>query len=78
MAQSRYAAGERDARKIEAEVRRFIEGHPFVKIDYARICDVQTMRDVERIEQETVLALAVWVGKTRLIDNHVLGEDLSI
>jgi len=78
LAQSRYAAGERDARKIEAEVRRFIEGHPYVKIDYARICDVQTMQDVERIERESVLALAVWVGKTRLIDNHVLGEDLSI
>ncbi len=78
LAENRYAAGERDARKIEAEVRHFIEGHPFVKIDYARICDTQTMRDVERIERESVLALAVWVGKTRLIDNHIFGEELPI
>jgi pantothenate synthetase len=36
------------------------------------------MKDKPRIEGETVLALAVWVGKTRLIDNHVFGEALEI
>ena len=36
------------------------------------------MKDVPRIEGETVLALAVWIGKTRLIDNHVFGELLDI
>ena len=78
LAESLYGAGERDAQKIEGDVRRFIEGYPFTKIDYARICDVATMKNVERIERESVLALAVWVGKTRLIDNHVLGEEIPI
>ncbi len=36
------------------------------------------MRDTPRIEAESVLALAVRVGKTRLIDNHVFGEPLDI
>ena len=36
------------------------------------------MKDIPRIEGEAVLALAVWVGKTRLIDNHVFGEPLDI
>jgi pantoate--beta-alanine ligase len=36
------------------------------------------MKNISRIDQEAVLALAVWVGKTRLIDNHVFGEPLDI
>jgi pantoate--beta-alanine ligase len=36
------------------------------------------MQDITRIDQEAVLALAVWVGKTRLIDNYLFGEPLDI
>jgi pantoate--beta-alanine ligase len=73
-----YEAGERDAERIAAKVRDFVAAHPYVKIDYVKICDVATMKDAPRIEGDTVLALAVWVGKTRLIDNHVFGEALEI
>jgi pantoate--beta-alanine ligase len=78
MAKERYAKGERDTESILSEVRRFIAGHPYTEIDYARICDTETMQDIARIEGEAVLALAVRVGKTRLIDNHVFGEPLDI
>ena len=57
---------------------QLIAGHPHTEIDYAQICDTTTMKDVSRIEGECVLALAVRVGKTRLIDNHVFGEPLDI
>ncbi len=78
LAGERYEKGERDTGIILAEVRRFIAGHPYTEIDYARICDTGTMADVPRIEGEAVLALAVRVGKTRLIDNQVFGEPLDI
>jgi len=78
LAKGVYERGERETEVILKEVREFIAGHPYVKIDYAQICDVATMKDVSRIEGSAVLALAIWVGKTRLIDNHVFGEPLDI
>lgn len=78
MAKELYEKGERDTDRILTKVRGFIAGHPHVKIDYAQICATATMNNIPRIDQEAVLALAVWVGKTRLIDNHVFGETLAI
>lgn len=73
-----YETGERDTDHILTTVREFIAGHPYVNIDYAQICATATMQNISRIDQEAVLALAVWIGKTRLIDNHVFGEPLDI
>jgi len=73
-----YDKGERDAERILEKVRARIEGYPYTEIDYARICDASTMKDASRIEGECVLALAVRVGRTRLIDNLVFGEALTI
>ncbi len=63
--------GERSAKRILERVRTIIEGYPLTTIDYAKICDASTIEDVDTVEGECVLALAVWVGKTRLIDNIV-------
>lgn len=78
MAKEMYEAGERDAARIITAVRSFIEQHPFTKIDYVQICDTTTMRDVDTLKGECVIALAVRVGKARLIDNYVFGEPLDI
>ena len=78
LAKELYETGERDTDHILTKVREFIAGHPYVKIDYAQICSTATMEHISRIEKEAVLALAVWVGKTRLIDNHIFGEPLDI
>lgn len=78
LAKERYEKGERDTGVILSEVRKFITSHPHAEIDYVRICDTETMSDIPRIEGEAVLALAVRVGKTRLIDNHVFGEPLDV
>jgi pantoate--beta-alanine ligase len=78
LAKSLYEKGERKVDVILKEVRERIIGHPYVKIDYAQICDSSTMKNISSIEDSSVLALAVWVGKTRLIDNHVFGETLDI
>jgi pantoate--beta-alanine ligase len=73
-----FDKGERDAAAILGKVLVLINSYPFTEIDYARICETSTMNDTARIEGECVLALAVRVGKTRLIDNRVFGESLDI
>ncbi len=71
-ARSAFEAGERDCRKILATVRRVLEAHPLVNIDYAEIRDAETLLPVERVEGRAVVALAARVGKARLIDNTFL------
>jgi pantoate--beta-alanine ligase len=75
-AQAAYDRGERRAAAIEQLAREIIQARPFTQIDYAKIVGTRNMKEMDFIEQEAVLALAVRVGKTRLIDNHVLGEKL--
>lgn len=58
--------GERDARKVIARVR---EGMKDVKIDYVELVDGEVFDPVDRIAGTVVLAVAAWVGDTRLIDN---------
>ncbi len=73
-----YDTGERSSGKIIRAVQEFITSYGGTRIDYVKICDTETMEDVEHIERESVLALAVWVGSTRLIDNYVFGQPLNI
>jgi pantoate--beta-alanine ligase len=62
-------AGERDPEKIKASARDLISGHPFTEIDYITICDPLALEDIDILKEKALLALAVRVGKTRLIDN---------
>jgi pantoate--beta-alanine ligase len=64
--------GERELFKIRKAMEAFILSHPHTTIDYINICDSQTLEDLETIEKEALVALAVKVGKTRLIDNRLI------
>ncbi len=68
------AAGERSAKKILATVREIIEPTPYTRIDYLAVVDPETLKEVDRLDGAARLMLAVWVGKTRLIDNTLLEE----
>ncbi|MCX6349226.1 MAG: pantoate--beta-alanine ligase [Candidatus Aureabacteria bacterium] len=61
--------GERDGRRIRAAMRRIVEREPSARIDYLEIVDGEDLRPVRRIEPGARAALAVFIGKTRLIDN---------
>jgi pantoate--beta-alanine ligase len=61
--------GERKADRILQEMRGILQSEPLVRMDYAQICDAHTLQDVDRIEGDVVVALAAYLGKTRLIDN---------
>ncbi|OGP85501.1 MAG: pantoate--beta-alanine ligase [Deltaproteobacteria bacterium RBG_16_54_11] len=70
-----FAQGERSAATILQEVRRIIEEEKSADIDYVKICDAHTLEDIEEIKGEAIIALAVKMGKTRLIDNIILKEE---
>jgi len=76
LAQKLYDQGERSAAKIISEARQLIQNAPYTDIDYIKICDTGTMKDIEKIEKNALIALAVKVSQTRLIDNHVFGENI--
>jgi pantoate--beta-alanine ligase len=78
LAKELYDNGERDAASILQAVRDRLGKSPLVRLEYAKICDVVTLRDLAELEQAAVLALAAKVGRTRLIDNYVFGEKLNI
>lgn len=71
-AQKLADSGERDSQKILKAVNDCLTTGGGATVDYAKLCNPETIEDVERIDGPTLLALAVWVGKTRLIDNCVL------
>ena len=74
-AEELFAQGERKAEEIISEAKKIIEAERLARIDYLKICDVKTLKDVEQIiQEEVVLALAVKIGKARLIDNIVLNS----
>jgi len=77
LAQKLYSKGERKTSVMIKEVEKLIERTPFTAIDYVKICDAETLEDIHEIKSRSVMALAVKVGKTRLIDNHVFGEKLK-
>ena len=65
-------SGERKTKKIIGEMEKMIRKEKLAKIDYMSICNPQTLEDVEEVKGETLVALAIWIGKTRLIDNILL------
>jgi len=67
-----FERGEKTAEKIIKEIKSSIDTEPLAQIDYVKICDTKTIEDIEKIDREAVLALAVKIGKARLIDNVVL------
>ncbi|RMF74246.1 MAG: pantoate--beta-alanine ligase [Acidobacteria bacterium] len=64
--------GVRDARQVEAAMRQVIESEPLARLDYLAITDTETLERVDEIDRRVLVALAVWIGETRLIDNMIL------
>jgi len=64
--------GERDAARIRQEMERLINSFPYTDIDYISICDPETLDELKYIKDRALVALAVRVGKARLIDNMII------
>ncbi len=72
LADKMFQEGERDAKVIKKAIESLIQGYPFTNIDYVSICNPDTLEEIGTLEEESLLALAVRVGATRLIDNCVI------
>ncbi len=73
-AMSLYERGERDASSVIETMRALIESKSSTRVQYIAAVDARTLEDVGTLHAGAMLALAVFVGATRLIDNIVLGE----
>jgi pantoate--beta-alanine ligase len=71
-AQTLVENGLQDAAKIIDTAAKLIRSHPETEIDYITICDPETLDDMKTIDRPVLMALAVKVGKARLIDNMIL------
>jgi pantoate--beta-alanine ligase len=71
-AAARFGKGERRAAAIVQAARDSIAAEPLAGIDYLTLCDTEELKDLALIDREAVLAVAVKIGRARLIDNVVL------
>jgi pantoate--beta-alanine ligase len=76
-AKKRFKDGITDAELLKSEIHAIILSYSGVSIDYISLVDKDNLSDKEVIDSNSVLALAVKVGKTRLIDNCLLANDIE-
>jgi pantoate--beta-alanine ligase len=73
-AQSAYERGERGAENLRQIMAQIIQNEPLARMQYISCADPDTLQEIQqRIDGQALLSMAVFVGKTRLIDNRVLG-----
>ncbi len=73
LARELWQGGEKDADKIRPQMTSLIQKEPLAKIDYVSIADANTLEELQKIDRPAIVFLAVRIGKTRLIDNVILG-----
>jgi len=74
-AKKAFKEGERNAHRIIDVVRNTIDAEPRARLDYVTVADAETLEKLDRIdERPTLIAVAAYVGKTRLIDNLILNK----
>ncbi len=69
------ADGEKDADVLVAKMKANVETEPMAKIDYVKAVNGLTMQQQKEIKAPMLIAMAVYIGKTRLIDNMIISED---
>ncbi len=68
-AERAVAAGERDAAKVVAGILAVLEAEPLARVDYIEAVDPETLEPVAQLRGDVLVVLAVFIGRTRLIDN---------
>jgi pantoate--beta-alanine ligase len=72
-AEAAFRGGERDAETLRSMVRGRVEAEPRVRLEYVSVADAESLDELTRVAGPAILSLAARVGRTRLIDNVVLG-----
>lgn len=71
LGQKMVEEGETDAEKVTAAMKELIQKEPLAKIDYVKAVDGLTMQQIKEVKKPMLVAIAVYIGKTRLIDNFI-------
>ena len=71
-AEAMIQKGERKTSTLVSEIQKMIDGKRTTRIDYIQIVDPDTLQPLDEIQKQAVIALAVFIGKTRLIDNIII------
>ena len=71
-ARDAYASGERNASILRQIVTGMVKQEPLAKLQYVSCADYETLEELERVSAKALLSMAVYFGKTRLIDNTIL------
>ena len=66
------ADGETDVKTIISAIKAEIEKEPLAKIDYVEMVDFNQLETLEKVQKPLLCAMAVYIGKTRLIDNFII------
>lgn len=80
-AEHEIGAGVRDSLELQRAMTKVLTGEPRARVDYAEIVDAETFEPVVRVTRRSYAVLAVYLGKTRLIDNmliEAMGEELRV
>jgi pantoate--beta-alanine ligase len=72
-----YRSGEKDVERLRAELLAILDSEPLARIDYAEFRDGDSLEEVRQADDRTVVALAVRIGTTRLIDNTMIGRGVT-
>ncbi|MCE2617132.1 pantoate--beta-alanine ligase [Phocaeicola oris] len=75
LGQQLVADGQRNAHKVVEVMKRCIEAEPLAEIDYVEAVDFHSIQKIDTIRHEVLFAMAVYIGKTRLIDNFIVNID---
>ncbi|MEP0806340.1 MAG: pantoate--beta-alanine ligase [Chloroflexota bacterium] len=68
-----YDAGERNAEKLRKKMMEVLAAEPLAEVQYVSCADYDTLEELSEITGKALLSMAVFIGRTRLIDNFVLG-----
>lgn len=72
LAMQAIEAGEKDAAKVKEIITNKLATCPLAKIDYVEVVSFDNIQPIERIEGAVLIAIAVYIGTTRLIDNRII------
>ncbi|MEK6753673.1 MAG: pantoate--beta-alanine ligase [Chloroflexota bacterium] len=68
-----YEAGEMDAEKVRGKMKEVVTSEPLAQMQYVSCADYDTLEELDVVKGKALLSMAVFLGKTRLIDNFALG-----
>ena len=72
LAKKLISAGNKDAQTIKTQMKNYLQKYKLIRLDYIEICDPENLSLVKVVPKKSVILIAAYVGKTRLIDNIII------